>query len=97
MTKKEATNEEPKQLTEADKIWNEIKDKTIEMFGLPEQTVAMHCNVVNVDPNVLYLTARSSAVLPSLEVSVSPTFTVEMADKYILVKRAPKPLFPKKK
>lgn len=99
MTKpgKDTVNEEPKQLTEAEKMWNEIKDKSIEMFGLPDQVIAMHCGVVTVDPSVLYLTVRSSAVLPSLEAAISPAFTVEMADKYVLVKRAPKPLFPAKK
>lgn len=83
--------------SEAQKIWEEIQNLEIQMFGLPEQTVAHHCTPVTVEPNSLYLITRSSATLPSLEAAIGSKFTVELADKFIIVKRAPKPLFPKKK
>lgn len=83
--------------TEAQKIWDEIANLPILMFGLPDQTIAMHCSPMTVEPNKLYLITRSSATLPSLEASIGKNFTVELADKFVIVARAPKPLFPSKK
>ncbi len=76
--------------TEAEKIWDEIKNLPIQMFGLPNQTVGMHCTFVPVEPTKLYVTIRSSATLPSLESAVAPAFVVELADKWIIVTRASK-------
>lgn len=58
--------------TEAEKIWDEIKDLKIEMFALPNQFVWQYCTALpfNVDPNRLFLTTRSTATLPSLEASL---------------------------
>jgi hypothetical protein len=58
--------------TEAEKIWDEIKDLKIEMFALPSQFVWQHCTALpfDVDPNRLFLTTRSTATLPSLEASL---------------------------
>lgn len=83
--------------TEAQKIWDEIQNLQIQMFGLPEQTVNLHCTPITVEPTSLYLITRSSATLPSLEAAIGPGFTVELADKFVVIKRAPKPLFPKKR
>ena len=83
--------------TEAERIWNEIKNRPIEMFGLPDQFVFQHATFVNVEPSALYVTIRSTATLPSLEVAVGPDFLVEMVDKFVVVKRKPKPLIPTKK
>ena len=74
--------------TEADKIWEEIKNLPIQMFGLPFQVVANHCQVVRIEPNRLYLTIRSTATLPSLETAIAPKFVVELADKWVIVTRA---------
>jgi hypothetical protein len=76
--------------SEAEKIWSEIKDLPIDMFGLPNQFVSMHCTFVTVEPSQLYVTIRSSATLPSLEAAVAPHFVVELADKFVIVKRVPK-------
>lgn len=78
--------------TESEKIWDEIKNLPIQMFGLPSQTVAQYCTPVAVDPNRLFLTIRSSATLPSLEISVAGKFNVELADKFVIVTRLVKPL-----
>lgn len=83
--------------TEAEAIWDEIKHRAILMFGLPDQTIAQHCTFVRVEPSALYVTIRSSATLPSLEAAVAPDFIVELADKFVIVKRAPKPLVPSKR
>ena len=65
--------------TEAEKIWDEIKNLPIQMFGLPNQFA--------IEPTKLYLTIRSSATLPSLEVAVGDRFTVEQADRFVVVAR----------
>lgn len=75
--------------TEAQKIWEEIKDLPIQMFGLPDQTIVMHANPVTVEPSKLYLVIRSSAALPSLEESIKGKFSVELADKFVIVTRTP--------
>lgn len=78
--------------SEAGKIWDEIKEKSIEMFALPDQKVADHCTPVNIEPSKLYLRTKSSAVLPSLEVSCGKKFAVELVDKYVTVTRLAVPL-----
>lgn len=82
--------------TEAEKMWDEIKNLPLSMFGLPDQAVFQHCTFVPVEPSALYVTIRSSATLPSLEAAIAPAFTVELADKFVIVRRAPKPLVPSK-
>jgi hypothetical protein len=74
--------------TPAGAIWDEIKDKPIEMFALPEQKVHMHCHPVDIEPSKLYLLTNSSSVLPSLEVAVGKGFVVELADRFVTVSRA---------
>lgn len=74
--------------TEAGAIWNEIKDRDIMMFALPGQKVWMHCHPLPVEPNRLYLTTNSSAVLPSLEAAIGMNYTVELANKFVIVARA---------
>ena len=76
-------------LTEADRLWAEIKDKNIEMFALPSQKVSHHCTPTFVEPSKLYLLARSSAVLPALEVACGKGYVVELVDKYMVVSRVP--------
>jgi hypothetical protein len=83
--------------TEAEAIWDAIKNRPIMMFGLPDQYVVQHCTFVPVEPTNLYVTIRSSATLPSLETAVAPDFTVELADKFVIIKRVPKPLVASKK
>lgn len=78
--------------TVAGEIWSEIKEKDIEMFGLPNQTVQLHVKPVVVDPEKLYVTLNSSAVLPSLEVALGKKYTVELVDRFVVVARAKAPL-----
>lgn len=76
----------------AGEIWDEIKDKEIEMFALPDQKVHMHVHPINIEPTKLYLVLNSSAVLPSLEVALGKKYVVELVDKYVAVTRAVTPL-----
>lgn len=79
--------------SEADKIWDEIRNLPIQMFGLPGQVVAQHAVPFPIEPSKLYLTIRSSATLPSLEVAVGDKFTVEQADRFVIVARRADSLF----
>ena len=91
--------------TEAGRIWNDIKDREIFMFALPNQVVSQHAKPVLIDPGVLHLVLMSSAALPSLEEAVSKSdprrgiagYQVELADRFVVVKPAPLPLTEKKR
>jgi len=84
-------------VTEAQKIWEEIRYRPIEMFALPNQVVEQHCTPFPAEPNRLFLTVRSTATLPSLEVACGKDFVVELADKFVIVARAvASPIPPKK-
>jgi hypothetical protein len=82
--------------TPAQQMWEEIKNLSIQMFGLPGQTVTMHATPVWIEPTKLYLTIRSSATLPSLEDAIKGKFNVELVDKFVVVTRVPAPLVPHK-
>jgi hypothetical protein len=81
------------QPTEAEKIWSEIRNRPIDMFGLPNQTVEQHATPQYIDPNKLFLVTRSSAVLPSLEIACKE-FTFELAGRFVLVSRQVAPAVP---
>lgn len=74
--------------TQADKIWSEIKDLTINLYSLPNQKVSAYCSVLPISDKDLYLTSTVNAFLPALEASIGPKYLVELQDKYICVKYA---------
>lgn len=78
--------------TEAGKIWDEIKNREIEMFALPDQRVWQHAEPILIEPTKLYLRTRSTSVLPSLETACGKKFTVELVDRYVTVARVVAPL-----
>jgi len=82
---------------ESDNIWEEIKGLPIDMFGLPNQFVSMHCTPVSVEPLNLYLLTRSPAVLPSLEMAIGDQYTVELVAGYVIIKRTIKVPFATRK
>lgn len=82
---------------ESQKIWEEIMNLPIQMFGLPNQFIFQHCTPVTVEPTRLYVTIRSTAALPSLEAAIAPAFQVELADKFVIIKRSPAPLMTQKR
>lgn len=88
--KKEETAKEVvvPELTKAQKIWEEIKNKPIELFGLPGQTVSKYCTPVFIEPNKLYVQYKIGALLPMLEELLRNKYDVELVDKYITI--APK-------
>lgn len=86
MEKSKKAEAEPKG-TEAHKIWNEIKEKPIDMFALPNQVVEKYCRPLFVEPNRLYLVINAASVLPSLESALGEKYSVELSDKYLIVAR----------
>lgn len=72
-------------LSMADKIWNEIKDLKIDMFAIPNQKVSDYCKPVTIDPSKLFVTVKASSVLPSLESILSPKYSIERQDKFLII------------
>lgn len=105
LTKKNPTIEDLLAGTEAGRIWNDIKDREIFMFALPDQRVYQHVKPVLVDTEKLFLVLNSTAALPSLEESVGRSdvkrgikaYKVELADRFVIVTPAPLPLGEKTK
>jgi len=77
-----------KVMTTAELIWEEIKDKKIDLFALPEQKVNNYCLPVKIDPSKCYLQFKVGALLPALEVALGSKYLVELNNKYITVARA---------
>jgi hypothetical protein len=78
--------------TVADQIWNEIKDKPIALFALPNKRVSDHCQPVTIDPSRCFLLHKASALLPAVEAAIGSDYTCETMDKYIVVARKEKSL-----
>jgi hypothetical protein len=86
MEKKLDKLENTKQVkTLIDKIWDDIKDKPLEMFALPQQFVHMYCEPITIEPTKLYLKYKVPAVLPALEEVLKNKYIVERANKYICI------------
>lgn len=73
--------------TVAEEIWNEIKDKEIHMFALPNQRISDYCQPFPIEPSRCFLFFKASAVLPALETAIGKNYECEAVDKYIVVKR----------
>ena len=71
----------------ADKIWNEIKDKKMDMFALPEATVSTYCSPQNIDPSKCYLITRATAALPALETALGNKYSVERVHNWLVVSK----------
>lgn len=73
--------------TEADLIWNEIKNKPILMFSLPGQKVADYCRPTPVDPTRCFLIYKAGSVVPAIEDAIGTKFECQAVDKYVIVSR----------
>lgn len=83
MEKKEKVEE--KVLTESDRVWDTLKDLSIEIFALPNQPLTQFCKRVQVEPSKCYLTTTVPSLISTLETVLGPRFTVDKLDKYITV------------
>jgi hypothetical protein len=94
--KNETAAAEPKP-TKADFIWEMIKDRPIQVFALPNQTVKDHCTMYPIDPEAVYLRLKSTAVLTALEevlknvpISQHEMFDVSQTPTYTILRIIPK-------
>lgn len=71
----------------AEKIWEDIKDEQLNMFALPDQTVAKYCTPIKIDPTRCFVTIKVSSVLPALEEALHTKFDVESAGKFVIITR----------
>lgn len=78
--------------TEAGKIWDEIKDKSLQMFALPDQKILHYAAPSMVEPTKCYLKTRASSALPAIEAAIGKNYTVEAVDQYVVVSRTVVPL-----
>ncbi len=85
--KSEVVEKKTVKATVAGEIWEEIKDKSIDMFALPNQKVHMYCEPREIEPTKCYLNAKASSVLPALEVSIGSKYNVERNAYFIVVSR----------
>lgn len=74
-------------MTEAAKIWEEIKGVQLDMFALPDQTVEKYCKPFMVDPTKLFVTLSASSAFTALESALGKKFTFEQAGKFIVISR----------
>ena len=93
-TKTETKTEEVKKsdakptLTEGQKIWNEIKNKKLSMFALPNVRVEDYCKQLDIEPNHCFIMPKVSAVIAGLEdILDKDLYTYETQDKYIVIGR----------
>jgi hypothetical protein len=81
-----------KKKTNAEKIWEEIKDREVNMFALPGQKINTFCSPVVVEPSKVYLTFTVTSFLPALETALGPSYKVEMAGRFLTVSYATNPV-----
>ena len=83
-----ATTTTQKKVSEADKIWQEIRGLAINVYSLDGQKVSDHVLKIDLPANELYVKLKSSAVLPALEAALGKKYEVELAEQYVIVRRA---------
>jgi hypothetical protein len=70
----------------ANAIWNAIKDKPIDVFALPNQTVSDYFKPVTIEPSQLYLETNAPAAFPALETTLGSSYVVGRDMKFVIVK-----------
>lgn len=82
-----------KKKTEADLIWDKIKDLSVNIYGLKNQTIEKHVFKKNVPGNVLYLKAKSPAIVAHLGEAIGEDYAVDVTESnYITIKKISKVL-----
>lgn len=74
-------------MNNSDKIWNDIKDKQVNMFSLPSKKVSECCERITVDPDKCYLKSSITAFLPALEEVLKNEYQCDQAYKYIIISK----------
>lgn len=84
--------------TESDKIWEQLSNLKLDLFGLPNQILANNATRIVGAPDEVLLKLKVSAVLPALEQALvldgngkplpNPKFKILEMENYISIKRA---------
>lgn len=95
MTKVKKVDEQPAKLntmfetdktqTVANKIWEEIKNIPLDLFGIKGRPVNEVCSPVLIEPTKCYLTIKVGAVLPALEEAIGKKYEVNLVNKFVVV------------
>ncbi len=88
------TKEKEVKNTEADKIWEEIKDLPIEMFSLPNQKISDYVTKINLPGKQLTVILKTTSVITSLEYAIGRIFDIDQGEKYITISRKEKEIDP---
>ena len=83
---------ETKIKSNAEKIWDEIKDKQVNMFALPNQSISKYLTPSPVEPNKLYVTFTVTSILPALENALGSAYKVETAGRFLAISYVEQPI-----
>lgn len=82
-------------------IWNDIKDKEVEYYTLPNMTIEGVCFPCNVDPDCLFVTLKGPAAIVSIEGALGKLlvkgwsgekvtkYIIEARDKFVVISENP--------
>lgn len=74
--------------TDSDRMWDEVANLKVDVYGLPNQRVQDHVARMNIPSPKLFLKLKSAAVLPALEEAFGKKFAVELNEGgYVTVSR----------
>ena len=80
-----------KKETEADKIWEEIKDRPIDIFGLTNKKVSDYIVKIGIPDESLHVKLLVGAAIVGLEQSLGSDYDIELAEQqYLIISRASK-------
>ena|ERR1700733_11198166 len=82
----------PSPMSVADQIWNDIKDREVMMFSIPNQYLSMYCDPISLDPSKCFLKYKVSAVIPAVEEAIGANrenskYNLEVQKDYIIISR----------
>ena len=104
-TRKKADTSKKAEKTDAEKLWDKIKDVPIDLYALPDQVVSQHvtreAKLEKAVPDAVHLTLKSAAVLPALEEALGKvrwgsddrgplTFELSKTARYTVVRIVPR-------
>lgn len=80
--------------TVANQIWDDIKDREVAMFAIPNQFVHQYCEPAPLDPSrcFLKLLSKASSFIPAIEEAIGANkklskYNLEVQGDYIIVSR----------
>lgn len=92
-----ATTNTKKKKSFANAVWDQIENRTMELFGLPNQLVSQNVTRADITPELLHLQLKSQAVLlpleeilKTIEYEDGKTYEIENQTRYIVIKEVDK-------